>query len=144
MQALRIRIIERAEEAMLHLELLQQLSPKLTQAIAFERLIDMFETGNYKLATAWENNKCVGLCGFWIVTKLYSGKYVELDNVVMHKDHRNKNIGEKLCNHVLEIARQEGCEMAMLDAYLENSAGHRFYQRLGFYPRGFHFLKRLN
>jgi hypothetical protein len=36
-----------------------------------------------------------------------------------------------------------GCKTAMLDAYIGNEAGHRFYEREGFSKRGFHFLKTL-
>lgn len=143
MPQLSFKILESADDALQHLELLQQLSPKLTRETAHERLTEMYAMGNYKLMTAWLNNTCIGLCGFWLATKLYSGKYIELDNVVVHKDYRNQQIGEQLCSYVIEIAKTKGCKMAMLDAYLENNAGHRFYNRLGFYLRGFHFLKQL-
>ncbi len=80
---------------------------------------------------------------FEINTKIYSGKYVELDNVVTDENYRGKEIGKLLCNYVLTIAKQNNCKTAMLDAYLENHQAHHFYEREGFVKKGFHFIKKL-
>ena len=40
-------------------------------------------------------------------------------------------------------AKRKGCKILMLDAYVENFSGHKFYYREGFIARGFHFLKKL-
>jgi ribosomal protein S18 acetylase RimI-like enzyme len=63
--------------------------------------------------------------------------------VVVDTNFRNKNIGLLLCNYVLEIANQNNCKTAMLDAYLENTKAHTFYEKLGFKKKGFHFIKPL-
>ncbi|MFA9214671.1 MAG: GNAT family N-acetyltransferase, partial [Candidatus Methylacidiphilales bacterium] len=98
---------------------------------------------NYKQAVFYTKQKPIGVCGFWINTKIYSGKYIELDNVVVDQNFRSKNIGKLLCDHVLEIAKQQNCKTAMLDAYLENTKAHGFYEKLGFIKKGFHFIKPL-
>lgn len=66
-----------------------------------------------------------------------------MDNVVVDEKHRNQGIGEMLYEKALEIATNEHCRVMMLDAYLENHAGHRFYERKDFVKKGFHFVKSL-
>ena len=122
--------------------LIIQLSPDLKKADYEMMLKDMLLHG-YRMAGVFDQKKCVGMSGFWISTKLYSGKYVELDNVVIDKKYRSMGVGKLLCDWILVVAKKAGCKTAMLDAYTENSAGHKFYLREGFILRGFHFLKKI-
>ena len=41
------------------------------------------------------------------------------------------------------LARELGCEMLTLDAYARNKRARTFYARLGYDPRGVHFVKEL-
>ena len=123
--------------------LIMQLNPKLSRE-EYANLISEMIPNNYKQLIAIQNDFIVGVCGFWINTKIYSGKYIELDNVVVNDKYRNQNFGEQMCLKVLEIAEKEACKVAMLDAYLENEAAHRFYERLVYRKKGFHFVKKLN
>ena len=122
--------------------LIVQLNTTLKQAGYKVFLRDMLSHG-YRMAGVFEGKKCIGISGFWISTKLYSGKYVELDNVVIDKDHRGGGAGKLLCDWIVAEGKKQGCVMAMLDAYSENSAGHKFYFREGYVLRGFHFLKKI-
>lgn len=139
------RILTRKEEMLPLFPLIHQLSPALSEADFSTRLDDML-TGNYGMAGAFDEGtgECVGISGFWIGTKLYSGKYLEMDNVVVDAAHRSAGIGKLLCDFLTDLARREGCEMLMLDAYLENEKAHAFYEREGFIRRGYHFLKKLD
>lgn len=137
-----IKTIDSASEMIAQYELISQLSPNVTLN-DYTLMINDMAALNYQQAVAYINEKPVGVCGFWINTKIYSGKYIELDNVVVDKNFRSKNIGQLLCNYVLEIARQNNCKTAMLDAYLENTQAHIFYERIGFIKKGFHFIKPL-
>ena len=122
--------------------LLQQLNPISTPEYLNIALDDMIDKG-YRMVTVQEGDNCLGLSGIWVATKLYSGKYLEMDNVVVSAEHRSRGIGQLLTDYVTELAKQEGCVMLMLDAYLENEKAHLFYERQGFTKRGYHFLKKL-
>jgi hypothetical protein len=37
---------------------------------------------------------CVGLSGLWSGTKLWSGKYLEIDNFIVHPEHRKKELAK--------------------------------------------------
>ena len=122
--------------------LIRQLSPGVTEERYVHFLDDMLAHG-YRMAAVFENDVCIGLSGFWVSTKIYSGRYMELDNVVIDAAHRSRGIGKMLYDFLLDIALREGCEIIMLDAYLENEKAHAFYEREGFVKRGYHFLNRI-
>ena len=84
------------------------------------------------------------MAGFWIGTKLWSGKYLELDNVVVHQDFRSQKIGSIMTNYLNQKAIAENCNMIVLDAFTTNFGAHKFYMNHGYVPKGFHFVKFLN
>lgn len=141
--SIEFKILTNSHEMMDCYKLIKQLNPKLSQE-EYANLISEMTPKNYKQLIAIQNSVIVGVCGYWINTKIYSGKYIELDNVVVDDAFRNQNIGEQMCLRLLQIAEKEQCRVAMLDAYIENEAAHRFYERLGYRKKGFHFVKKLN
>ena len=136
------QILSKKSEMLPLSPLLQQLNPISTPEYLDEMLDDMIEHG-YRMVTANEGDDCLGVSGIWVTTKLYSGKYLEMDNVVVAADQRSRGIGKLLTDYITELARQEGCTTLMLDAYLENEKAHIFYEREGFVKKGYHFLKKI-
>lgn len=121
--------------------LLQQLYPDLTLPQYQELLHQMLPNG-YRMVGAFDAaGKCAGLSGFWINTKLYSGKYLEVDNFVVDAACRSQGVGKLLSDWMQQEAGRHGCAAVVLDAYASNSAAHRFYFREGFYIKGYHFYK---
>ena len=99
---------------------------------------------NYKQIAVFEGEVCVGLSGLWSGTKLWSGKYLEIDNFIVHPEHRMKGIGKMMTDYIDIIGKETGCTMIVLDAFTGNFTAHRFYYNQGYAPKGFHFLKILN
>ena len=99
---------------------------------------------NYKQVAVFENEKCVALTGFWSGIKLWSGKYIEIDNFIVHPEYRSKGYGKAMTDYINKKALESNCTMIVLDAYTGNFTAHRFYYNQGFVPKGFHFLKILN
>lgn len=123
-------------------ELIVQLNPKLDKEHYAELLKDMIPHNYHQLAV-FEGDKCIGLSGYWIATKIYSGKYLEMDNVVVDESARSKGIGKLLVDAIIKIGKEQNCKVIMLDAYLENKGAHRFYEREGFTAKGYHFIRKL-
>jgi len=98
---------------------------------------------NYHQVAVFEGKKAIAVSGYWLATKIYCGKYLEVDNLVVHTDHRSKNIGKILMDWMLNEARESNCQTILLDAYVENFKAHKFYYREGFIARGFHYLKKI-
>ena len=73
---LSIREIKARQEMLTLFPLLTQLNPGLKMAAYKTMLKDMLKHG-YRMAGVFHDKECVGMSGFWISTKIYSGKYVE-------------------------------------------------------------------
>ncbi|MGO4820088.1 MULTISPECIES: GNAT family N-acetyltransferase [unclassified Flavobacterium] len=122
---------------------MQQLYPKLSKEKYASYLQEMIPH-NYTQIAVFDENVCVGITGCWFSTKLWSGKYLEIDNFVVHPDHRSKGIGKLLTDYVEQKAIDLACTNIVLDAFTTNFAAHRFYYNQGYGPKGFHFVKILN
>jgi GNAT superfamily N-acetyltransferase len=130
------------EEMMEHFSLIQQLYPDYSTE-KYHDLLSAMLPNNYKQLIVVANGITIGLAGFWIGTKLWSGKYLELDNVVVHEDFRSKGIGSIMTDYLNQKAMDEQCNMIVLDAFSTNFGAHKFYMNHGFVPKGFHFIKFL-
>ena len=136
-------IVLTTKEAMLEqLPIIQLLYADFTLE-KYNTLLDEMLPINYKQVIIKENNETVGLAGFWIASKLWCGRYLELDNVIVYPNHRSKGIGKILTNYLVDKAIENDCTMVVLDAYTTNFAAHKFYINHGFEPKGFHFVKYL-
>ncbi len=122
--------------------IIQQLQPSLT-LVAYKQMLPEMIPNGYSQVIVIDTEKCIGISGIWINTKLYSGKYLEMDNVVIDENYRSKGIGKLLCDWCINKAKETNCKKVMLDAYLENEKAHAFYEREGFSKRGYHFIKNL-
>ena len=124
------------------LEIIQHLYSDFTLE-KYESLLDEMLPINYKQLIVKENEGTIGLAGFWIASKLWCGRYLELDNVIVHPNYRSKGIGKIMTDYLVQKAIENDCTMAVLDAYTTNYAAQKFYINHGFVPKGFHFVKYL-
>lgn len=123
--------------------LIRQLNPHMPLQ-RYEELLRMMLPQHYRMVGAFTaDGTCVGLSGYWVAAKFYSGKYLEVDNFVVEEAHRSNGVGKLLSDWMLQLAQQEGCDTIMLDAYVTNSAAHRFYFREGFHIKSYHFFKTI-
>lgn len=137
------KILTSIDEMVAQFEIIQQLYPEITIEKYRSYLAEMIPH-NYQQLAIFENNICVGLTGFWSGIKLWSGKYIEIDNFIVHPDHRRKGIGKIMTDYISDLAEQTNCNIVVLDAYTGNFKAHRFYYNQGYAPRGFHFVKTIN
>jgi ribosomal protein S18 acetylase RimI-like enzyme len=139
---LTLKELKTLPEMLEQLHLIQQLYPDYTIEIYADLLEEMLPN-NYKQVVVYENEQSVGLSGFWVGTKLWCGKYLELDNVIVHPNHRSRGVGKLLTEYLNKKAVEIGCKVVALDAYTNNFPAHKFYYNHGFVPKGFHFVKFL-
>jgi GNAT superfamily N-acetyltransferase len=122
--------------------LLTQLNPETPAALIAERLHTLLaDHSHYELFGAFSAGKLVGVAGAWIATKIWCGRYLEIDNLVVESGLRSAGIGSLLIQHLEALARQRDCKILVLDSYTANPPSHRLYHRLGFEIWGFHFIK---
>jgi GNAT superfamily N-acetyltransferase len=130
-------------EMLSQIEMIQHLYPTMTIE-KYESYLKGMIPHNYKQLAVFENDVCVALTGFWTGIKLWSGKYIELDNFIVHPNHRKKGLGKIMTDYINAKAEKMGYTMIVLDAFTGNHKANRFYYNQGYEPRGFHFLKILN
>jgi GNAT superfamily N-acetyltransferase len=130
-------------EMLSQLEIIKFLYPNMSIE-KYESYLKEMIPHNYKQLAIFENNICVALTGFWTGYKLWSGKYIEIDNFIVHPDHRMKGLGKTMTDYIDAKAKASNCTMIVLDAFTGNFKAHRFYYNQGYAPKGFHFLKILN
>jgi GNAT superfamily N-acetyltransferase len=109
----------------------------------FENMLKKMLPHQYQILLYKIDHQVVGLTGFWLGTKFWSGKYCEIDNLIIHADYRNKGIGKKIVEKITELSIVENCKMVTLDAYTHNFKAHKFFYQEGFVAKGFHFVKNL-
>ena len=137
---LKIKELTTIDQMLAQIEIMHHLYPKFTKEKYELYLGEMIPRGYIQIGV-FENEICIGITGCWFGTKLWSGKYLEIDNFIVHPDHRSKGIGKKLTDYIHQKALDLECSMIVLDAYTSNFPAHRFYYNQGYVPKGFHFIK---
>lgn len=126
-----------------HLDIIRFLYPTISEE-KYKTYLEEMITRNYTQIAVYDGDTCVGLSGLWFGIKLWSGKYLEIDNFIVHPDYRNKGIGKMLTDFIDQKAIELHCNLIVLDAFTTNFTAQKFYINQGFNPKGFHFIKTVN
>lgn len=124
-------------------DLTKQLNPKLSEETLRERLEALLKNNNYKCFGLYEQSNLIGLMGCWTTVRLYSGKQLELDNVIIDSKQHSKGYGKNYFELIQQWAIEKNYETVELNTYVENHRSHKFYFNQGFKILGFHFQKHL-
>ena len=122
--------------------LLATLNPDTPLPLVRERLDTILaEHPHYHLIGAFAEGSLVGVAAAWIATKVWCGRYLEIDNLVVDPAQRSSGVGTLMIQHFEALGRERDCKLLVLDSYTSNHPSHRLYHRLGFEIWGFHFIK---
>ena len=122
--------------------LLRILNPAIPEGMLRERLGEMVSQG-YKCAGAYSGDRIIGICGMWILTKVYVGRHLEPDNVIVLEECRSTGVGRRLLAWVHDYARAQGCVATELNCYLGNGKAQDFWAREGYRKIAVHYQKLL-
>ena len=139
---LTIRELTGKQEMMDNITVLNAIYPSLTVE-EYDRELNQMLQHNYGQVAVFDDEICIGISGFWIGTKLWCGKYLELDNIVVLEKYRSKGVGKLLFDFLHKKALENDCTMLSLDSYTHNFKAHKFFYNQGFSPKGFHFINIL-
>lgn len=143
MEQILIKELTTIPEMLAQIETIKFLYPNLSTEKYESYLLEMIPH-NYTQIAVFEKEVCLGLTGCWSATKLWTGKYLEIDNFVVNPDYRSRGIGRLLTDYVEKKALDLNCSSIVLDAFTGNFGAHRFYYNQGYAPKGFHFVKILD
>ena len=121
----------------------QQLNPKMTLEQIKNLLNEMFTLPTYRCFGLFLNKKLVGISSGWITVRFYSGKQLEVDNVIIDNSLQSKGFGKQFFDFIENWAKENSCETIELNTYVQNSKSHKFYFNLGYSILGFHFWKHI-
>jgi GNAT superfamily N-acetyltransferase len=138
-----LKILTTSEEMLSQIETIKFLYPNMTIE-RYEGFLSDMISKSYKQVAVFDGDTCVGLSGFWFGTKLWTGKYIEIDNFIVHPDFRQKGVGKLISKFIDEKAKALHCTCIVLDAFTGNFPAHRFYYNQGYVPKGFHFIKTID
>jgi GNAT superfamily N-acetyltransferase len=139
---LTVRELVDKQEMINNISVLQVLYPSLTLE-EYEAELDQMLPHNYGQVGVFDGEICLGISGFWIGTKLWCGKYLELDNIVVVEKYRSQGIGKLIFDFLHKKAMEYDCTMLSLDSYTTNFKAHKFFYNEGYSPKGFHFINIL-
>ena len=140
---MQLKILTTTAEMIAQIEVIKFLYPNMTIE-RYESFLNDMVPKEYKQVAVFNDETCVGLSGFWFGTKLWTGKYIEIDNFIVHPDYRKNGIGKLISEFIDDKAKELNCTCIVLDAFTGNFEAHKFYYNLGYVPRGFHFIKTID
>lgn len=115
-------------------------NPWMTKPL-FTRALKEMLPGGYRVAAAFDGKTMLGCSGFWLRTRFWCGKQIDIDNFIVTETARGKNIGKKLTAWLEKKAKAEQCELMVLDSYVTSNGAHSFYYKQGFVITGYHLTK---
>jgi GNAT superfamily N-acetyltransferase len=123
--------------------LANKLHPHLDLAVVRGHMEEMFRFPTYYCFCLFQSGRPVAISNGWITVRIYSGKQLEVDNVIVDPDLRSQGIGKFFFTHIQDWALQNGCKTIELNTFVQNSKSHKFYFNEGYAILGFHFQKKL-
>lgn len=144
MKHITIRELVNIEEMLASYDLLCILYPTNFSIDQYKALLEEMLKGNYRQVVAVEGENIVGVAGVTIATKIWSGKYMDMDHFVVSRENRSSGIGKQIMHYVKELSLKEECKILSCDVYSENFEAQRFYMNEQFVPRGFHFVNTID
>lgn len=109
-----------------------------------ERLKAMLAMGGYECIGVYDGEELIGICGLWILNKLYAGKHIEPDNVFIKQSYRSQGVGKLMMDFLFDYAREIGCEGSEVNCYVRNEKGRKFWEQQGYEPLAVHFFKKFD
>lgn len=92
----------------------------------------------YKLIALYEKDNCVGVVGYRVGRRLYCGKYLHVDNMIIDEQHRRQGHARQLVQWLKDEATRLECDTLLADTYVENYPAHSLFIKHGFHVRGYH------
>ena len=83
----------------------------------------------YQFFVATTNNTVLGVAVYFIKYSTWKGKGIYLDDIVVQEKHRNKGIGKKLFDAVIEECKLKNCRQLHWQVLDWNDPAINFYKK---------------
>lgn len=137
--------LAQANDYLNHLKLYEQLTQIEPDKISINDYCEFLQYSTQKNTKIYvvvdeETNKLMG-CGTLIIEKKLIhnlGKVGHIEDVVVDSKYRGKNIGKKLIEFLLNLAKEEKCYKVILDCVIDKVG---FYEKCGLEQKGVQMVK---
>ena len=127
---MKIKLATTSEEITACFAVMSELRPHLSLD-SFTALVERMQK-NYGYALAYlDDNGIKAVAGIRIAEWLYTGKYLEIDDLITTTAERSKGYGAMLFDWVADYARAQQCIQLRLVSGVQRGDAHRFYQNKG-------------
>lgn len=131
------------EELIKAFPVMKQLRIHLVEETYLNLIEDMKKEG-YKMFALYVDEEIVALAGVIILTNLYYGKHVWVNDLVTDINKRSKKYGQVILSFINEWAKENGCDVVALSSGLQRVEAHKFYEaKMGFDKTSYVFKKQL-
>jgi GNAT superfamily N-acetyltransferase len=137
--AIRIRELTHTEIPLIF-PLLREHNPWMTRPV-FSRFLKPMLADGYRVVGAFDGAELIGCAGFWVRTRFWCGKQLDIDNFIVTEATRGTGLGAKLSDWLEKRAKAEQCDLIVLDTYVTSHGAHQFYGKQGFAITGYHMTK---
>jgi GNAT superfamily N-acetyltransferase len=121
-----------------------QLRPHLERCEDFVAQVRLQMAEGYRLAAARDDAGAIrALAGFRIMTMLFRGRQLYVDDLVTDARVRSSGFGAALFDWLVAEGRRLGCRSLHLDSGVQRFDAHRFYLRQRMAIVGHHFALSL-
>jgi len=138
------RLIETEEQAVQVFPVMRE----LREALDVDGFLNLLEAARresgYRLLGAYENDQCLGLMGYRVLTDFVHGRHLYIDDLVTSKERRSQGLGSHFLERAKHIARLEGCGRLRLCTGVANERGKRFYEKNGWDLRAVAYKSNVN
>jgi N-acetylglutamate synthase-like GNAT family acetyltransferase len=116
-------------------ELYRMLVPNSKKMIVLEEQIDAIKKDPNNFVLVYdEEGQILATLTLNICSQALHGKrpYGVIENIIVHENHRSKNIGQKLLQYVEDYCRSLNCHRIMLLSNSSRESAHQFFEREGY------------
>ena len=113
-----VRKLNGRKEMLAHIDLLRELYPTLEES-DYSRQLDEMLPHNYFQVGAFDGDRCMGISGVWIGNKLWCGKYLEIDHIVIRYEARSEGIGKTLVDFLKKLAEEQKIDIKFFNIIYE-------------------------
>jgi GNAT superfamily N-acetyltransferase len=128
-------------------EAMLELRPNIGDRQAFARHVDEVQRPEgYRLVVVHDGDRVVAVAGFRLMTNLFSGRVLYVDDLSTHPDARRRGHAAALLEWCEAEARRLGCSELHLDSAVgpDRQDAHRLYLNAGMRIAAHHFEKQLS
>lgn len=120
-------------------DVLHELRPHLVKGEFVKTVLHLMDSQNFSLAYLMADKTVMSVAGYRVGDWLYTGRYMEVEDLVTSHNGRSKGYGGQLFNWLVGQAKENGCKQLKLVSGVSRHDAHRFYKGKGMKHEGNYF-----